>query len=63
LQSPPRIDVSTVDLLGDAKYFLKPVANRRECEFRMVWIMRKDVESPVFIECPDAAKFCREFRS
>jgi hypothetical protein len=62
LETPPRIDVTTVDLLGDAKYFLKPVKNQREREFRMVWVMRKDVESPVFIECPEAVNFCREFR-
>lgn len=47
-----------IDLVNEAKYFVKPVAYSNQSEFRFTWQMPSDVDVPLDIKCPEAIQFC-----
>jgi len=56
---PDRISAATIDMLGAAKYFIKPRRFAHQTEYRFLWELDGPVEKPAIIECPEAVKFCR----
>lgn len=63
-ETPGRVDAATLDVVDDAKYFLKPADPcSREKEFRIIWVMENDVDGEgVVLTCPDAVSFCRDIK-
>jgi len=47
-----------LNLANEAKYFVKPNKYAHQSEFRFIWQMPEDVETPLDIKCPEAVKFC-----
>jgi len=53
------ISAKLLELVGRAKYFIKPDIYSHQSEFRFVWQAASDVEAPLDILCPEAASSCR----
>jgi hypothetical protein len=53
------ISAKLLDLVGVAKYFIKPDIYSHQAEFRFLWQTASDVEAPLDVVCPKAARFCR----
>lgn len=53
-----RIDHKSVEMIGSAMHFLKPVKYSHQSEFRFVWQMGKLTREPLIIQCPEAVQYC-----
>lgn len=53
-----RIDHRTVEMIGEAMNFVKPMRYSHQLEFRFVWKMPAHVRGSLVIECPNAVQFC-----
>jgi hypothetical protein len=48
-----------LDLVSEAKFFLKPIHLSHQSEFRFLWKMNKDFSGFLDIKVPEAIKYCR----
>ncbi|NJN82366.1 MAG: hypothetical protein HC802_08885 [Caldilineaceae bacterium] len=48
-----------LDLVNEAKYFVKPDKYSHQSEFRLTWQMPSDVDIPLDFQCPEAVQYCR----
>jgi hypothetical protein len=53
-----RLDYRTVEMIGEAMNFVKPVAYAHQREFRFSWKMPTDVRGALIIDCPEAVQYC-----
>jgi len=53
-----RMDRRTIEMVGEAMHFVKPVRYSHQMEFRFAWRVPSDVKGSLIVECPDAVKFC-----
>jgi len=53
-----RIDHRTVEMIGEAMNFVKPMRYSHQLEFRFVWKMPAYVRGTLVVECPNAVQFC-----
>ncbi|MGY6569450.1 MAG: hypothetical protein ACXIVE_10700 [Salinarimonas sp.] len=53
-----RVDHRTIEMIGEAMHFVKPVKFSHQNEFRFTWRSHYNVRGARIIECPDAIQFC-----
>lgn len=53
-----RLDARTIEMVGEAMHYVKPVKYSHQREFRLTWRMPHTVRCALIINCPDAVKFC-----
>jgi len=57
-----RLDHRTMEMVGEARHFLKPDSYSHQREFRFTWRITEDVAQPLLVRCPEAVQFCEPLR-
>jgi len=53
------INQTVEGLLHHAPLFRKPIRYKMEFEYRLMWLVNREVTEPLILNCPEAVKFCR----